>query len=65
MNCACKSGIDKHGREWTELCAAHQAEHDERHEASVKSCSHVYRDMQIEQDGRDLSDAGRGHLVGP
>ena len=44
MTCTCKSGTDKRGREWIELCAEHQAEHDERHQAAVESCSHVYRE---------------------
>jgi hypothetical protein len=41
--CGCKSGIDARGREWVDLCAIHQAEHDARHQAAIESCSHVYR----------------------
>lgn len=41
-DCACKSGIDKRGREWIVLCATHRAEADQRHQAAVETCSHVY-----------------------
>lgn len=44
--CTCKSGIDKRGREWIHLCATHQAETDQRHQAAVESCSDVYRNSQ-------------------
>lgn len=50
MTCVCKSGVDKRGREWIELCATHQAEADERHQASVESCSHVYRAQLVAEE---------------
>lgn len=48
-NCGCRRGHERNGRETIELCATHEAEWRERHEAARRSGSHVDRECDLER----------------
>jgi hypothetical protein len=46
--CGCESAAKGERETMSKMCAAHQKEFDVHHAAAVESCSHVYRDRNLD-----------------